>query len=88
MEEVCERENCKQALARVKANKGGAGVDGMTVHEVARVSETALASDPGTIVERDVSAATGEAGGNPEAGRRECESLAFQRCWIDLSSRR
>ena len=22
MEEVCERENCKQALARVKANKG------------------------------------------------------------------
>jgi len=31
MEEVCERENCKQALARVKANKGSAGVDGMTV---------------------------------------------------------
>jgi hypothetical protein len=24
MEEVCERENCKQALARVKANKGSA----------------------------------------------------------------
>src|SRR5215472_13193106 len=34
MEEVCERENCKQALARVKANKGGPGVDGMTVHEL------------------------------------------------------
>ncbi len=31
MEEVCERENCKQALARVKANNGSAGVDGMTV---------------------------------------------------------
>ena len=31
MEEVCERENCKQALARVKANKGSPGVDGMTV---------------------------------------------------------
>ena len=28
MEEVCERENCKQALARVKANQGSAGVDG------------------------------------------------------------
>jgi len=28
MEEVCERENCKQALKRVKANKGSAGVDG------------------------------------------------------------
>ena len=34
MEEVCERENCKQALARVKANKGGPGVDGMTVHDL------------------------------------------------------
>ena len=30
MEEVCEGENCKQALARVKANQGSAGVDGMT----------------------------------------------------------
>src|SRR5499433_3376019 len=34
MEEVCERENCKQALARVKSNKGSPGVDGMTVHEL------------------------------------------------------
>jgi RNA-directed DNA polymerase len=34
MEEVCERENCKQALARVKANKGKPGVDGMTVQEL------------------------------------------------------
>lgn len=32
-EEVCERENCKQALKRVKANQGSAGVDGMSVHE-------------------------------------------------------
>lgn len=34
IEEVCGRENCKQALKRVKANKGSAGVDGMTVHEL------------------------------------------------------
>jgi RNA-directed DNA polymerase len=34
MEEVCERENCKQALARVKANKGSAGIDGMTVMQL------------------------------------------------------
>ena len=34
MEEVCERENCKQALKRVKANKGSPGVDGMTVDEL------------------------------------------------------
>jgi RNA-directed DNA polymerase len=34
MEEVCERENCKQALARVKSNKGRPGVDGMTVEQL------------------------------------------------------
>src|SRR5439155_25176651 len=31
MEEVCERENLKAALQRVKTNKGSPGVDGMTV---------------------------------------------------------
>src|SRR5690242_10199363 len=34
MEEVCEQENCKQALARVKANKGSPGVDGVRVHDL------------------------------------------------------
>jgi RNA-directed DNA polymerase len=34
MEEVCERENCLQALKQVKANKGSAGVDGMTVTQL------------------------------------------------------
>jgi len=29
MEEVCGRENCLRALRRVKANKGGPGIDGM-----------------------------------------------------------
>ena len=34
MEEVCGRENCLQALRKVKANKGSAGVDGMTVTQL------------------------------------------------------
>src|SRR5215204_6512341 len=34
MEQVCERENLKEALERVKANKGSPGVDGMTVGEI------------------------------------------------------
>src|ERR1700676_282829 len=31
MEEVCERENLKEALRRVKANKGSPGIGGMTI---------------------------------------------------------
>src|SRR5512135_988025 len=34
MEEVCERENLIEALRQVKANKGSAGVDGMTVGQL------------------------------------------------------
>jgi len=34
MEEVCERENCLQALKRVKSNKGSPGIDGMRVEEL------------------------------------------------------
>lgn len=34
MEEVCERENCLQALKRVKSNKGSPGVDGMRVEQL------------------------------------------------------
>ena len=50
MEEVCERENCKQAWARGKANKGSAGVDGMSVQQWPEFPEAALASHPGTVV--------------------------------------
>ena len=34
MEDVCETRNLKQALRRVKANGGSAGIDGMTVEEL------------------------------------------------------
>jgi len=37
MEEVCERCNCQQALKRVKANKGSAGMDGMTVQQLPEI---------------------------------------------------
>ena len=36
MEEVCARDNLNRAYARVKANRGAPGVDGMTVGELAR----------------------------------------------------
>ena len=34
MEEVCQRENLKEALRQVKANKGSAGIDRMTVDQL------------------------------------------------------
>jgi RNA-directed DNA polymerase len=34
MEAVCERDNLKKALRRVKANKGSPGIDGMTVEQL------------------------------------------------------
>jgi RNA-directed DNA polymerase len=34
MEEILDRENLKEALRRVKANKGSPGVDGITVHQL------------------------------------------------------
>ena len=34
MEEICEWENLKEAMWRVKANKGSAGIDGMSVDEL------------------------------------------------------
>jgi RNA-directed DNA polymerase len=34
MEEICERENLREALQRVRSNKGSAGVDGMTVRDL------------------------------------------------------
>ena len=34
MEEICERENLREALRRVRSNKGSAGVDGMTVDDL------------------------------------------------------
>src|ERR1035438_2450219 len=109
MEEICKRENLKQALQQVKANKGSAGVDGMTVGGITDylkqhwpaireqllngtyepkpvrrgeipkldgggrnrgLAEAAVPSHPGTTVDRDLRAETGEAGGNPQAGRR------------------
>ena len=55
MEEVCGRENCQQALRRVKANKGSPGIDGMKVDGATGLPEAALARDSGTAAERNVS---------------------------------
>ena len=34
MEQICQRENLRRALQRVRQNKGGPGIDGMTVNQL------------------------------------------------------
>jgi RNA-directed DNA polymerase len=88
MEEVCERENLKEALRRVKANKGSPGVDGMTVGGITdylkqhwpAIREQLLNGTYEPKPVRRVEIPKPDGGG--------CESLASLRCWIDSSSRR
>jgi RNA-directed DNA polymerase len=45
MEEICEWENLKEAMWRVKANKGSAGIDGKTVDELPDYRELLVIRD-------------------------------------------
>jgi len=71
MEAVCERENLREALQRVKTNKGSPGIDGMTVEQLPEY----LKQHWPTVREQLLSgtylaAAAGKTGGDSEAGRR------------------
>ena len=87
MEEVCERENLKEALRQVKGNKGSAGVDGITVSQL-----TDYLKQHWPAIREQLLSGTYE----PKPVRRwkspnrtaGCESLASRRCWIDSSSKR
>jgi hypothetical protein len=73
MEEVCEREP-QAGLATSEVEQGESGGRRHACRRIARLPETALASNPGTAAARDLQAETGEAGGNPEAGRRSAKT--------------
>jgi RNA-directed DNA polymerase len=80
MEEVCERENLKEALRRVRVNKGSAGVDGMTVGGITdylkqhwpAIREQLLNGtyEPKPVRRVEIP--------KPDGGVRK----AFRRCWI------
>jgi RNA-directed DNA polymerase len=84
MEEVCERANLKDALRRVQANKGGPGVDGMTVDDLTGylkqhwpTSREQLLNgtyEPHPVRRVEIL--------NRTAG---CEGSASRRCWTDSS---
>jgi hypothetical protein len=74
MEEVCGRENCQQALRRVKANKGSPGDRRHESVGVAGLSEAALASFTGATVKWNLPPATGEKSRDREAGWRDAQT--------------
>jgi hypothetical protein len=74
MEEVCERENCKQALRRVKANKGSPGIDGMTVEKLSGHLKEHWPVIREQLLNGTYTPQPGETGGNPEAGRRGAQA--------------
>ena len=81
MDEVCERDNLKEALRRVKANKGSSGIDRMTVDQLDEylkqqwpvIREQLLSGtyEPKPVQRVEIP--------KPDGG---CESLASRRCWI------
>jgi RNA-directed DNA polymerase len=85
MEEVIERENLREALRRVKANKGSPGVDGMTVEELGGylkehwplIREHLLS---GTYKPQPVK--------RVEIAKPGYASLVSRGCWIGSSSKR
>ena len=68
MEEIVERENLKNALQRVKANKGAPGVDGMTVDQLGNHLKQHWPA-----IREQLLTKAGEAGRNTETGRRSAQ---------------
>src|SRR5258708_8391417 len=69
MEEVCERENLKEALRRVKANKGSAGVDGMTVGAITDYLKQHLPAIRGQLLNGTYEPRPVRRGGKPQPDR-------------------
>src|SRR5258708_28712898 len=77
MEEVCERENLKAAMRRVRANQGSPGVDGMTV-----IGIKDYLKQHGPAIREQLLNGTYEPkpvrrGGNPEPGGRGGRKLGI-----------
>src|SRR5438876_8169673 len=70
MEEVCQRENLKRALRRVKATKGSPGIDGMKVSELPGYLEQHWPAIREQLLNGTYKQQPVREGGNPSAGRR------------------
>ena len=88
MEEICEPENLKAALQQVKANKGSAGIDRMTVDQLADHLKQHWPAIREQLLSGNLRAQSRSVGWKYRSRMEECESSAFRLFWIDLSSRR
>src|SRR6476646_265270 len=64
MEEVCDRENLVRAWKRVRQNKGGPGVDRMTIDDAKDYLRERWPSIRSQLLEGNLPAAAGQAGRN------------------------
>ena len=88
MEEVASSANLNLAYKRVKANKGAAGVDGMTVDELAVLDRGEPRGADRLAAERQLPTQDRARGGNPQARRRGAATRASRRWWTVSCSRR
>jgi hypothetical protein len=85
-EEVCERENCKQALTEPRPTREAPGVDGMTVHELADFLKQhwpAIRERLLNGTHKPQAVKPGEIPSRTEG----CESLTSRWWWFDSSSK-
>ncbi len=85
MEEVCERENLKRALKRVRANRGSPGVDGMRVQELSGYLKEHWPVIREQLLEGTYKPQPVKRVEIPKAGG--CAGWGFPRCWTGSSSK-
>ena len=78
MEAICVAENIEAALRAVVRNKGAPGVDGMTVRRAAGRPDGALAGDRETLLQGRYQPQPVRRVHDPEAGRRDSATSAYQ----------
>jgi RNA-directed DNA polymerase len=87
MEEVCERANLKEALRQVRANKGSAGVDQMTVDQLGDYLKQHWPAIREQLLSRTYKPKPVRGWKSRSRMEEGCESLASPPCWIDSFSK-
>ena len=88
MEQVCERENLKRALARVKRNQGSAGVDRMTVAELPGYLKVHWPEIRGRLLAGSINRNRSGESRSTSRGERTSASLASPVCSIASFNKR